>query len=70
MHADGFKDILKEFPPVFECIKPLCTKVRSILFPLTKDGELGLATPTEPKTLYDPIIAAFERSIGDLDSGT
>jgi hypothetical protein len=49
MHTDGFKDILNEFAPALDCIKPLCRKLRSILFPLTKDGELG--TPTDPNTL-------------------
>ncbi|ODH51512.1 hypothetical protein GX48_02380 [Paracoccidioides brasiliensis] len=24
MGADGFEDILSEFPPIFECAKPLC----------------------------------------------
>jgi hypothetical protein len=69
MHADGFKDIVEEFPPAFERIKSLCGEVRSILFPLTRDGELDLATPADSKTLYNPIIAAFEHSIGDLDRG-
>lgn len=55
MHADGFEDILEEFPPAFDSIKPLCREVRGILFPL-QGGKLGLSTPPDPRTLYDPII--------------
>ena len=33
MHGDGFEDILEEFPPTFDGIKPLCREVPSILFP-------------------------------------
>jgi hypothetical protein len=70
MHADGFKGILEEFAPAFDCIKSLCREVRRILFPLTEDGELDLSTPADSATLYNPIIAAFERSIVDLDKQT
>ena len=65
MHADGFKAVLGEFAPAFDCIKPLCRKIRSILFPLTKDGELDLGTPADPNTLYEPIIKAFEDAIDE-----
>ena len=44
MPADGFKDILEELPPAFDGIKPLCRKVRGILFPITRGGKLGLPT--------------------------
>ncbi len=68
MHTDGFKDILNEFAPAFDCIKPLSEKVRSILFPLTRDGELDLGTPADPNTLYEPIIKAFGDAIAGLDT--
>lgn len=70
MHADGFKAILEEFAPAFDCIKPLCRKLRSILFPLTKDGELDLGAPADSNTLYDPFIKAFEKVIAGLDTDT
>lgn len=70
MHADGFKAILEEFAPAFDCIKPLCRKLRSILFPLTKDGELDLGTPADSNTLYDPFIKAFEKAIAGPDTDT
>ena len=63
IHADGFKSILEEFASAFDCIKSLYRKLRSILFPLTKDGELDLGTPADPNILYDPFIKAFESAI-------
>jgi Fungal protein kinase len=70
MHADGFEEILDEFVPAFDCIKPLCRKLRSIIFPLLKDGKLDLRTPADPSTLYKPIIKAFEDAIAGLNTGT
>lgn len=58
MHTDGFKYILNEFAPAFDCIKPLCRKVRGVLFPLTKDGELDLTTKPDHRELYGPFINA------------
>ena len=70
MHTDGFKDILEEFPAAFDGVKPLCRELREYLFPLTRDGELDLATPADPNTLYNPFIEAFERSIVRLSGRT
>lgn len=70
MHADGFDDILMEFAPAFDCTKPLCRELRNILFPSTEAGRLDLGTPADPKTLYEPIIKAFEDAIADLDTDT
>jgi hypothetical protein len=69
MHADGFEDILKEFPQAFDGIKPLCREVRGILFPFTGCGKLDLSTPSDPRTLYDPIIKAFEAAVADVAAG-
>jgi hypothetical protein len=69
MHADGFKSILEEYAPAFDHVKPLCRKLRSILFPLTKDGELDLGTPADSDILYNPFLKAFGDVIGpDTDS--
>ena len=66
MHVDGFEDILDEFPTAFDSVKPLCRKIRGILFPLQKDGTLFKGTrPDPPEKLYDPIIEAFEDAIED-----
>jgi hypothetical protein len=65
MHADGFEDILEEFPLAFDGIKPLCREVCGILVPL-QGGKLGLSTPPDPRTLYDPIVKAFEAATADV----
>ena len=68
MHDNGFKSILKEFALAFDCIKSLCKKLRSILFPLIKDKELDLEIPADPITLYDSLIKAFKNTITGLDA--
>jgi len=67
MHADGFEQILSSFPPALDCVKPLCTKIRRILFPLTAEGELDIGTPPNPKHLYNQIIQEFEAAISAVD---
>ena len=60
MHIDGFEYILKEFPQTFNCIKPMCRKIRGFLFPLLDDGRLSIGTPQgPPERLYNSIIEAF-----------
>jgi 5-carboxymethyl-2-hydroxymuconate isomerase len=66
MHIDGFEDILEEFPPVFDSVKPLCRKIRGILFSLLKNGGLYIGTPPNSETLYDPIIKAFDDAIAGI----
>lgn len=66
MHVDGFEDILDEFPITFDSVKPLCRKIRGILFPLLEDGALFKGTrPDPPEKLYDPIIEAFDSATAD-----
>ncbi|OJD20958.1 hypothetical protein ACJ73_07703 [Blastomyces percursus] len=62
MGADGFEDILSEFPPIFECAKPLCRAIRDILFPYGGRG-LIVGTLQDPKRLYNPIIKAYDDAI-------
>ncbi|EEH04621.1 conserved hypothetical protein [Histoplasma capsulatum G186AR] len=62
MGADGFEDILSEFPPIFECAKPLCRAIRDILFPYGGRGII-VGTPQDPKRLYNPIIKAYDDAI-------
>ena len=67
MHVDGFEDILGEFPKAYDCVKPLCRKIRGILFPLLEDGALFKGTGLNPpEKLYDPIIETFNRAIADI----
>ncbi|EEH11710.1 conserved hypothetical protein [Histoplasma capsulatum G186AR] len=59
MSVDGFEDILSEFPPIFECVKPLCR------FP-SKDRRIIVGTPHDPKRLYSPIIKAYNDAISSI----
>jgi len=61
----GFGFILREFPPKFDCIKPLCRELRGILFPM-HNGDLFTGTPKAPEILYGPIIKAFDKIIDDI----
>lgn len=40
MSVDEFEELLDELPAAFDHMKPLCKKMRVILFPLLKDGAL------------------------------
>ncbi|EGC45352.1 serine/threonine protein kinase Sgk2 [Histoplasma capsulatum var. duboisii H88] len=66
MGADGFEDILSEFPPIFECAKPLCRAIRDILFPYGARGII-VGTPQDPKRLYNPIIKAYDDAISLIE---
>ncbi|KAL9124715.1 MAG: hypothetical protein Q9217_005981 [Psora testacea] len=67
MGVNGFKELLEEFPPVFDRVRPLCKEIRGILFPLLEDGALYTGTPSDPpEKLYDPIIEAFDNAIADM----
>ena len=70
MYADGFKEILDKFVPTFDCIKSLCRKLRSIIFPLLKNRKLDLKTLADLSTLYKPIINVFKDAITDLNTDT
>ena len=61
MGVGGFEKILMEFPQAFDHVKPLCKKIRGMLFPY----EEGLFTGTkkDPEDLYGPILKAFEDAI-------
>ncbi|EER27791.1 hypothetical protein CPC735_031270 [Coccidioides posadasii C735 delta SOWgp] len=54
--------LANEFPPEFECLKPLCRELRGILFPI-RDNAIFVGTPKDPEILYGPIIKAFDRAI-------
>jgi hypothetical protein len=65
MTVDGLEEIMCEFPVALEVMKPLCFKIRSILFGDT--ARLALGTPTgELDQLYRPIIGAYDDAIGNL----
>lgn len=64
MYVDGLESILEEFPPAFNCLKPLCRELRRVLFPC-RDG-LFVGTPWDPNVLYEPIIEAFDEAIHEV----
>lgn len=61
----GFDRVLKEFPPAFDHVKPLCESLRGILFPYEEEGGLDTGTKKDPEDLYGPILKAFEDAIED-----
>ncbi|KAI8963080.1 hypothetical protein F5Y11DRAFT_320796 [Daldinia sp. FL1419] len=67
MTVNGLKRIMGEFPSSLDIVKPLCLKIRKILFPFNEDGEMYFGTPTgDPDQLYRPIIAAYDEAISKL----
>ncbi|KAL2884582.1 Protein kinase domain protein [Ceratocystis lukuohia] len=67
MTVDGLEDIMEEFPEALDVVKPVCLKIRKILFPLDKDEHMSVGTPIgDPDQLYNPIIAALNEAISKL----
>jgi hypothetical protein len=65
MTVNSLERIMGEFPEALEVVKPLCLKIRSVLFGDT--ARLALGTPTgEPDQLYGPVIGAYDDAIGSL----
>ena len=65
MDADGLEIyLLSNFSPTFDFAKGLARMLRDILF---GKGALYTKTPTDPDTLYQPMIGAFEDAIRALD---
>lgn len=66
MNVNGFKELLNEFSTALDYLKPLCKKIRGILFSLLQDGALFIGTPSDLfKELYHRIIKAFKDAIED-----
>ena len=63
----AFENILDEFPPLFDCVKPLCRTIRDILFPY--ENGLFIGTPSDPEKLYGPTIKAFDDAIAEMKAG-
>ncbi|KAL1957251.1 hypothetical protein VTO42DRAFT_6157 [Malbranchea cinnamomea] len=64
--AGGFERIMaQEFPPEFDCVKPLCRELRGILFPIRKNA-IFAGIPKDPAILYTPIIDAFSKAIDSI----
>ncbi|KAG6125150.1 hypothetical protein E4U12_007534, partial [Claviceps purpurea] len=67
MTVNSLERIMGEFPKAMDVVKPLCLKIRKILFPLDKDERMIFGTPAgDPDQLYTPIIAAYDEAISKL----
>ncbi|KAM4056429.1 hypothetical protein HRG_003332 [Hirsutella rhossiliensis] len=65
MSVDGLEEVMDEFPEKFRVLRPLCLRIRKILFPLDKDERMSVGTPTgDPSQLYNSIIVAYDEAIG------
>lgn len=65
MSVDGLEEVMDEFPPAFDVVKPLCLKIRSILF--GEAARLGIGTPQgDPDHLYNAIEIAYKEVIDKL----
>jgi hypothetical protein len=68
MTVDGLEDIMGEFPTSLRNLKPLCLKIRKILFGDT--ARLFMGTPTgEHDQLYGSMIAAYDEAINNVKGG-
>ncbi|TWU78453.1 hypothetical protein ED733_008887 [Metarhizium rileyi] len=67
MSVDGLEEVTDEFPEAFQIIKPLCLRIRKILFPLDKDERMSVGTPAgSPDQLYNAILDAYDEIIHKL----
>ncbi|KAI0448354.1 serine/threonine-protein kinase Sgk2 [Xylaria acuta] len=65
MTVNRLEGIMGEFPEAFDVVKPLCLRIRSIMFGDT--ARLSFGTPTgDPDQLYRPMIAAYDEAISKL----
>ncbi|KJZ68955.1 hypothetical protein HIM_11652 [Hirsutella minnesotensis 3608] len=66
MTVNRLEEIMGEFPQELDVVKPLCLRIRKILFPLDKEERMNFGTPAgDPNQLYRPILAAYDEIIGD-----
>ncbi|KHN95316.1 serine/threonine-protein kinase Sgk2 [Metarhizium album ARSEF 1941] len=67
MTVNGLERIMNEFPDVFHIVKPLCLRIRRILFPLDKDERMNIGTPVgTPDQLYNDTIVTYDEAIAKL----
>lgn len=68
MGVDGFNELLNEFPQALDCVKPLCIKIRGMLFPYENGLLVGTPSGT-PEKLYNSIIEIFDDAIANMATG-
>ncbi|KAL7930335.1 serine/threonine-protein kinase Sgk2 [Trichoderma chlorosporum] len=67
MTVNGLERIMGEFPQSLDIVKPLCLRIRKVLFPMDKDGRMSFGTPAgDPGQLYALIITAYDEAISNL----
>lgn len=67
MSVNEFEQLLNELSLVFDHVKPLCKKIRGILFSLLKNEALFIETSSNsPEKLYHSIIEAFDSAIVNI----
>ncbi|KAI6777566.1 uncharacterized protein J7T54_002968 [Emericellopsis cladophorae] len=67
MTVNRLEGIMGEFPESLDAVKPLCLRIRKILFPLDEDERMSFGTPAgDPDQLYTPILAAYDAAVTDL----
>ncbi|KAF4120787.1 Protein kinase domain [Geosmithia morbida] len=65
--VDGMDNIMDAFPEALDIVKPLCLRLRRILFPLGEDERMNFGTPSgDPDQLYGPIMEAYNDTISKL----
>jgi len=65
MDKNRFENIIVEFAPKFENLKPLARELRDVLFPI-RDGAIFTGTFYDNNRMYDGMIDAFSRAIDRL----
>ncbi|KAJ2901648.1 uncharacterized protein MKZ38_001607 [Zalerion maritima] len=65
MGKNRFENIIAEFAPKFENLKPLARELRSTLFPI-RDGDIFTGTFHDHDIMYDGMIMALNTAIGRL----
>ncbi len=68
MGAGGFEQVFSQIMSALEFIKPMCSHIRLILFPVTKEGRLDTETPREVTELYDRLIREFDIAVNAVPS--
>jgi hypothetical protein len=65
MDKNRFENVIVEFAPKFENLKPLARGLRHVLFPI-RDGTIFTGTFHDHDIMYDGMIMAFNTAIGRL----
>ncbi|KAE8354714.1 hypothetical protein BDV28DRAFT_73102 [Aspergillus coremiiformis] len=65
MDKNGFEDIINEFPPSCERLKPVARRFRSVLFPI-RDEAIFTGTFRDSSIMYDGVLRAINSTLEDL----